>query len=67
LEALSPGVKRQEGEAENSPISSAEVSSAWRYTSTPPYVLMEWCLIKRRESLPQRLRINHTTEMSGKV
>jgi hypothetical protein len=29
-----------------SPAYSAEVKNAWSYTSTPPYVFMEWCLVK---------------------
>jgi hypothetical protein len=42
--ALSPGLKRQEREAHQSPPSSAEVRW-WSYTSTPRYVFMEYCLI----------------------
>jgi hypothetical protein len=34
------GVKRQEGEADNSPPTSAEVKKACIYTATPPYVFM---------------------------
>jgi hypothetical protein len=37
LGALSPGVKRQGREAENSPPASAEVKKMWIYTSTPTY------------------------------
>jgi hypothetical protein len=43
---LSSEVKRQEREAGHSPPSSAEVKNGWSYTSTPPYVFLEWCLIK---------------------
>jgi hypothetical protein len=43
---LSPGVKLAEREADYSLPSSAEVQCAWRYTSTPPHVLMSWCQIK---------------------
>jgi hypothetical protein len=43
--ALSPGVKRQGREAGDSPPASAEVKKMWIYTSTPPYLFMEWCLI----------------------
>jgi hypothetical protein len=32
-----------------SPLSIAEVKNAWSYTSTPPYVYMAWCLVKRHE------------------
>jgi hypothetical protein len=35
-EALSLGVKRPGSEADHSPLSSAEVNSAWSYTSTLP-------------------------------
>jgi hypothetical protein len=45
---LSLGVKRPGREADHSPPSSAEVNKAWRYTSTPPYVFMAWCLVKHR-------------------
>jgi hypothetical protein len=40
------GVKRPGREADHSPPSSAEVRSAWSYTSTPQYVLMAWCSVK---------------------
>jgi hypothetical protein len=33
---LSPGVKRQEREADHSPPASAEAKKIWIYTSTPP-------------------------------
>jgi hypothetical protein len=42
-----PGVKRPGLKAEHSPPSSAEVKSAWSYTSTLHYVLVAWCLIKQ--------------------
>jgi hypothetical protein len=32
-------------EADHSPPSTAEVKSAWRYSSTPPYVFMAWWLL----------------------
>jgi hypothetical protein len=35
---LSPRIKRSEYEAQHSLPSSAEVTNAWSYTSTPPYV-----------------------------
>jgi hypothetical protein len=38
--ALSPGVKRQGREADNSPPRSAEVKKTWIYISISPYVLM---------------------------
>jgi hypothetical protein len=40
LGALSPGVKRQGREADNSPPAGAEVKKMWIYTSTPPYTFM---------------------------
>jgi hypothetical protein len=48
--ALSPGVKRQVYESDNSPPSNAELKNAWIYISTTPYVLMMWCLIKHRDN-----------------
>jgi hypothetical protein len=30
--------------------SSAEVTNAWSYTSTPQYVFMSWCLVKHRDN-----------------
>jgi hypothetical protein len=38
--ALSPGVKRQGGEADHSPPASAEVKKMCVYTSSPPYAFM---------------------------
>jgi hypothetical protein len=29
----------------------SEVTSAWSYTSTSPYVCMVWCLVKYQEQL----------------
>jgi hypothetical protein len=43
---LSVGVKEPGCEADRYPLSSAEVKSAWSYTSTPSYVFMAWCFIK---------------------
>jgi hypothetical protein len=48
--ALSMGVKWPGGEADHSPPSSAEVKSAWNYTSTPPYVFMSWCSVIEKHS-----------------
>jgi hypothetical protein len=45
---LFPEGKATEGEADHSPP-SAEVKE--NVASTPPYVFMEWCLIKHRDSL----------------
>jgi hypothetical protein len=38
--ALSPLVKRPELEADNSPLTSAEVKNMWIYIFTPPYTFM---------------------------
>jgi hypothetical protein len=38
--SLSPGVKRSDREADNSPPASAEVKKMWIYTSTPQYTFM---------------------------
>jgi hypothetical protein len=43
--ALSPGVKQPGRETDQSPPASAEVKKMWIYTSTPPSVLMVYCLI----------------------
>jgi hypothetical protein len=48
--ALYLGVKRPVREADHSPLSSAEVKNAWRYTSTPPYFFTAWCLVKNRDN-----------------
>jgi hypothetical protein len=47
-------VKRPGHEDDRSPASSVEIKNAWRFTSTPHYVLMAWCLVKHRDkfSLP---------------
>jgi hypothetical protein len=45
LGPLSPGVKWQGREADDSPSTSAKVKKMWIYTSTPPYVFMAWRLI----------------------
>jgi hypothetical protein len=47
---LSLGVKRTGREADHSPPSSAEVNNAWRYTFTPQYVFIAWCLVKHRDN-----------------
>jgi hypothetical protein len=47
--ALPLVVKRQGREADHSPPCSAEVKNAWSYTSTPQYVFMVWCLVKRTD------------------
>jgi hypothetical protein len=47
--SLSLRVKRPGREANHSPPSSAVVTNAWSYTSTPQYVFMPWCLVKHRD------------------
>jgi hypothetical protein len=47
--SLSVGIKRPGREAYHSSPSSAEVNNTWRYTSTPQYVFMAWCLVKHRD------------------
>jgi len=48
--AFTPGVKWPGRKADHLPPSSAEVKNLWRYTSTPQYVVMAWCLVKRMEN-----------------
>lgn len=45
---IPPWGKRPELEADNPTLSSDDVQNVWSYSSTPPYVFMEWCLIKRK-------------------
>jgi hypothetical protein len=54
-----PWIKRPGREADNSPASNAEVTNAWRYTSTPQYtfaslragyVFMAWYIVKHRNN-----------------
>jgi hypothetical protein len=45
-EALSPGVKRSEHEADHSPPTSTEVKETWIYTSISTYAFMVLSLIK---------------------
>jgi hypothetical protein len=45
---LSFGVKWPGCEANHSPSPSAKIKNAWHYTSTPPYICMEWCLVKNQ-------------------
>jgi hypothetical protein len=43
--AISLGLKRPGREADHSSPSRVEVKNTCRYTSTPPYVFMAWCLV----------------------
>jgi hypothetical protein len=45
-EALSLGIARLGREADQSPLSSAEVKNAWSYSSTPQYAFIAVCLFK---------------------
>jgi hypothetical protein len=44
LGAVAPGIKRPEGEADQSPPSSAEVKNVRGYTPTYPYIFIAWYL-----------------------
>jgi hypothetical protein len=46
--ALSLWVKRPEREADHSYPSSVEVKNSWSYTSTPQYVFIAWCSVKKQ-------------------
>jgi hypothetical protein len=41
------------------PGSSAKVKNAWKYTSTPQYTFMAWCLVKHRTALPSAFTFTH--------
>jgi hypothetical protein len=45
-----PGIKRPEREADHSPPSSFKVNNAQNYSSTPTYIFMALCLVKRRDT-----------------
>jgi len=47
LQDLSLGVKQAEREADHSIPSGADVTNAWSYMSTHPYIPMAWCLIRQ--------------------
>jgi hypothetical protein len=48
--ALFLGLKRPGREADQLPPSSAEVNTAWSYTSTPQQAFMAWCLVKHSDN-----------------
>jgi hypothetical protein len=54
--ALSPGITQLGREADNSSPTSAEVKKTWVYTSSPPYIFMEQCLVKHRDNSTFTLR-----------
>jgi hypothetical protein len=62
--ALSLGIKRPGREADHSPPSSAEVKNAWSYNSTPKYVFMAWCLVKRRYNFTFSVYHDHHLRVS---
>jgi hypothetical protein len=70
LGALSPGVKRQGCEADNSPPTNAEVKKMWVSTSTPPYASWRTAkLVKHRDkitSLPYRCHV-HWSPLSNPI
>jgi len=50
--SCSPAVFITWNEADHSPPSTSEIKNTWSYTSTPPYVITVWCLVKHVTSLP---------------
>jgi hypothetical protein len=58
--ALSSGVRQERRVSDHSPSSSTEVKNG-NYTSIPPYVFMEWCLItKHRKTSHNTIREFYT-------
>jgi hypothetical protein len=47
--SLFPGLIRPGFEADHSPPMSRKIKKSWITTSTPPYVLMTWCLVIHKE------------------
>jgi hypothetical protein len=64
LGARTPGVKRPGCEADHSTPSGVDVKNAWHYTSTPQYVLMTWCLIKKLWIFMVRYLVKHRDNFS---
>jgi hypothetical protein len=58
------GVKHLGCEADHSPP-SAEVKSAWSYTSNFAYIFMVWCLIKHRICLRGLVHLSDTGDAVG--
>jgi hypothetical protein len=58
-------VKRPGREADHSPPSSPEAKNAWKYTSTPQYVFMAWCLVKHRDNLTVYPHLYLTSQNRG--
>jgi len=55
LGADSPGLKRPAREADHLPLSNAEVTNVWSYTSTLPYMFMAWCLFEAGDKFTSTL------------
>jgi hypothetical protein len=48
--ALSLGVKRRDVKLTTPLLLMPRSKNAWKYTSTPPYVFIAWCLVKHRDN-----------------
>jgi len=46
-----PRVKAAGRDSDHPTPTSAKVKNIWSYDSTPPYVFMEWCLVKHWDNL----------------
>jgi hypothetical protein len=55
---VSPKLKRPGYEADYIPACSAEIRNDWSYTSTLPYIFMEWFLVKHRYNFTLGFRLN---------
>jgi hypothetical protein len=53
-----PAVNRPGREASHSPLFGAQIKNTWSCTSTYPYVLLTWCLIKHKGVLLREHRRN---------
>jgi hypothetical protein len=56
---------RPRREAAHSPLSIAEAKNAWNYTSTPQYVFMARCSVKKITATPRPLEISGFTSTSN--
>jgi len=66
-EAFTSEVKGPAHKAGHSLPPSAEVKSAWSYTSIPQYVFVPWCLVKHRTTLPfVSTSDTHSSQWQGK-
>jgi hypothetical protein len=56
------GIQWSGHEADHSPSSSAQDKNVWRYTSTPSYVFLSWCLIiNHRDNFTRTLLLGAVT------